>query len=153
MKRAAHKWSQDSYAIICKTLFVAMILAAPPLVKAQNTESRKELWPEVDVFIKIRPKFRLVLMSSLTKAEETRDNLEGNVQAALDYIVNKKVTLRAAYRYAFSLSGNDPFREHRVIFEQTFRQPLPGEILLSDRNREEIRTVNSETSARYRNRI
>jgi uncharacterized protein DUF2490 len=122
-------------------------------VGAQQSDYRKEIWPEVDVFIPLKPKLRLFFMSSLTKVEETRDNLEGSVQASLDYIPNKRIILRNGYRYAFSLAGEDPFKEHRLIFEQTFRQPLPLDILVSDRNREEIRIVNGETSARYRNRL
>ena len=61
--------------------------------------------------------------------------------------------MRAGYRHGFSLSGSDPFKEHRIIFEQALRQPLPLHVLLSDRNREELRWVNGDFSARYRNRL
>ncbi len=119
----------------------------------QQPETRRELWPEVDIYIPLRPRFRLLLLTSFTRAEESRDNLEAGVQVSLDYLPSRKVTLRGGYRYAFSLSGSDPFKEHRVILEQTFRHPLPLEVLLSDRNREEVRVVNGETSFRYRNRV
>ena len=122
-------------------------------VRAQQNDYRKEIWPEVDVFIPLKPKLRLFLMSALTKAEETKDNLEGSVQVSLDYLPNKRLILRNGYRYGFSLTGEDPFKEHRIMFEQTVRQPIPLDILVSDRNREEIRIVNGETSARYRNRL
>jgi hypothetical protein len=120
---------------------------------AQQDDLTKQIWPEVDIFIPLRPKFRLFLMASLTKAEETRENVEGAVQASLDFIPNKRIVLRNGYRYGFSLSGDDPYKEHRIMFEQTFRHPLPLDILLLDRNREEIRIVNGETSGRYRNRL
>ncbi|MGH9880485.1 MAG: DUF2490 domain-containing protein [Pyrinomonadaceae bacterium] len=68
-------------------------------------------------------------------------------------MLNKKFSLRAGYRYGFALGGSDPFREHRIVLEQTFKQPLPGEILLSDRNREDLRFVNGDFSVRYRNRV
>ena len=122
-------------------------------VGAQQSDYRKEIWPEVDVFIPLKPKLRLFFMSALTKVEETKDNLEGSVQASLDYLPNQRIILRNGYSYGFSLTGKDPFKEHRIIFEQTFRQPIPLDILVSDRNREEIRIVNGETSARYRNRL
>ena len=130
-----------------------MFLISFSEVGAQQNDYRKEIWPEVDVFILLRPKLRLFFMSALTKVEETKDNLEGSVQASLDYLPNQRIILRNGYRYGFSLTGKDPFKEHRIIFEQTFRQPIPLDILVSDRNREEIRIVNGETSARYRNRL
>jgi len=122
-------------------------------VGAQQSDYRKEIWPEVDVFIPLKPTLRLFFMSALTKAEETKDNLEGSVQASLDYLPNQRIVLRNGYSYGFSLGGKDPFKEHRIIFEQTFRQSIPLDILVADRNREEIRIVNGETSARYRNRL
>jgi hypothetical protein len=119
----------------------------------QDSKPVKQLWPEVDVYVSLNEKFRLFFLAATTKAEETRDNTEGQVGAHIDYQLKKRVSLRAGYRYGFSLGGSDPFREHRPIFEQTLRQPLPLEVLLSDRNREELRWVNGEFSARYRNRV
>lgn len=131
----------------------AILCGGADLSRAQDSEVRKQIWSEVDLFIPLKPKFRLFIMTSVTKAEETRENTEGAIQASLDYIPHKKITFRNGYRYAFSLSGDDPFKEHRIMFEQTFRQALPLEILLSDRNREEIRIVNDKASGRYRNRV
>ncbi len=67
--------------------------------------------------------------------------------------LTRRSVLRTGYRYGFSLGGSDPFKEHRILFEQTLRQPLPLEVLFSDRNREDLRWVNGEFSARYRNRV
>jgi hypothetical protein len=119
---------------------------------AQDT-AEAQFWPEVDVFIPLRPKIRLFLLGTVTKAEETRDNLEGQLGVHIDYTVNKKFMLREGYRYGFSLSDGDPFKEHRIVLEQTVRQPLPLDVLLSDRNREDLRWVNGQFSARYRNRV
>lgn len=119
----------------------------------EDSGTVKQFWPEVDLYFPLNEKFRLFFLATTTKAEETRDNLEGQVGAHIDYHVNKKVSLRTGYRYGFSLGGSDPFKEHRIIFEQTLRQPLPLEVLLSDRNREDLRWVNGEFSARYRNRV
>jgi hypothetical protein len=139
--------------IVCQICVGIVFLISFSEVGAQQSDYRKEIWPEVDVFIPLKPKLRLFLMSSLTKVEETRDDLEGSVQVSLDYLPNRRIILRNGYSYGFSLSGQDPFKEHRIIFEQTFRQPIPLDILVSDRNREEVRIVNGETSARYRNRL
>jgi hypothetical protein len=139
--------------IVRQIFFGIMFLISVSEVGAQQSDYRKEIWPEVDVFIPLKPKLRLFFMSALTKVEETKDNLEGSVQASLDYLPNQRIILRNGYSYGFSLTGKDPFKEHRIIFEQTFRQPIPLDVLVSDRNREEIRIVNGETSARYRNRL
>ena len=119
----------------------------------QDSETVKQFWPEVDVYVSLNEKFRLFFIATTTKAEETRENTEAQVGGDIDYQLKKKVSLRAGYRHGFSLSGSDPFREHRIIFEQALRQPLPLHVLLSDRNREELRWVNGDFSARYRNRL
>lgn len=119
----------------------------------QDSEPQKQFWPEVDVYIPLNEKFRLFFLATTTRSEETNSNLEGQVGAHLDYHLNRKVSLRAGYRNGFSLGGSDPFKEHRILFEQTLRHPLPLDMLLSDRNREEFRWVNGDFSARYRNRL
>jgi len=119
----------------------------------QDSENAKQFWPEVDVYFPLNEKFRLFFLATTTKAQETRENTEGQVGAHLDYQLYRRVSLRTGYRYGFSLGGSDPFKEHRIIFEQTLRQPLPLQVLLSDRNREDLRWVNGEFSARYRNRV
>jgi Protein of unknown function (DUF2490) len=40
-----------------------------------------------------------------------------------------------------------------LLTEQTLRKLLPGDLLLSDRNREDFRFVNGDFSFRYRNRV
>ena len=119
----------------------------------QDSDTVKQFWPEVDIYVPLNEKFRLFFLATTTKAEETRDNTEGQVGAHIDYHLHKKVSLRTGYRYGFSLGGSDPFKEHRIVVEQTLRQPLPLQVLLSDRNREDLRWVNGEFSARYRNRV
>lgn len=118
-----------------------------------TSDTRTELWPEVDVYVPLDEKFRLFFLFSITRAAETRDNTEGQFGAHVDYTVNKRLILRAGYRYGFSLTETDPFREHRPITEQTYREHLPLKILLSDRNREDFRFVNGDFSFRYRNRL
>jgi Protein of unknown function (DUF2490) len=138
------------WRLVCLVLVVAFSSSARA---QQDSETVKQFWPEVDVYVPLNEKFRLFFLATTTKAQETRDNIEGQVGAHVDYQLNRKVTLRTGYRYGFSLGGSDPFKEHRIVFEQTVRQPLPLEVLLSDRNREDLRWVNGEFSARYRNRV
>ena len=139
------------WRLVC---FVAVAVVFSSGIQAQqNSDTVKQIWPEVDIYVPLNEKFRLFFLATTTKAEETRDNTEGQVGAHIDYNLNRKVSLRTGYRYGFSLGGSDPFKEHRIIFEQTLRQPLPLQVLVSDRNREDLRWVNGEFSARYRNRV
>jgi hypothetical protein len=139
------------WRLVC---FVALAAAFSSGAYAQqDSDAVKQFWPEVDFYVPLNEKFRLFFLATTTKAQETRDNVEGQVGAHIDYHITKKVSLRTGYRYGFSMGGADPFEEHRIIFEQTLRQPLPLQVLLSDRNREDLRWVNDEFSARYRNRV
>ena len=130
----------------------AVVLLTTVCAQSQE-QTPKELWPEVDVYVPIEEKVRLFFRFSVTKSEETRKNTEGQVGAHVDYTVNKRLVLRAGYRYRFSLAETVPFREHRPILEQTYREQLPLGILLSDRNRQEFRIINGDFSFRYRNRL
>jgi Protein of unknown function (DUF2490) len=119
----------------------------------QQSDTRTEVWSEVDVYVPLNEKFRLFFLVTLNRAEETREDNELTFGAHVDYAVNKRLTLRNGYRYSFAPSDDNPYEEHRLIAEQTFRQDLPLAILLSDRNREDFRFVNGRFSFRYRNRV
>jgi hypothetical protein len=74
---------------------------------------------------------------------------EAQIGAHIDYIPNKHVILRAGYRFGRAVGSNsDPFKEHRFLTEQTLRKLLQGDLLLSDRNREDFRFVNGDFSFR-----
>ena len=132
---------------------LAAVFSLTVCVRAQQPDTPKQLWPEVDVYVPLNEKFRLFFLFTVTKAEETRDNTEGQFGAHIDYTFNQRLVLRAGYRYRFSLAETDPFKEHRPIIEQTYREQLPLNILLTDRNREEFRIINGDFSFRYRNRL
>ena len=125
--------------------------------KAQET--RREFWPEIDVYINIKPKVRLYLLGTVAKSVEDGEirnaqGYEAQVGAHVDYIPNHHLILRTGYRYGSAIGDNDDgFREHRLIAEQTLRKLLPGDFLLSDRNREDFRFINGDFSFRYRNRV
>src|SRR5688572_3388755 len=136
---------------------LALMAAATPLSRAQ--EPRKEFWPEIDVYINVKPKVRFYLLGTLSKSVEdgemrNEQSLEAQIGAHVDYIPNDHIILRTGYRYGRSVGENDDgFREHRLLAEQTLRKFLPGGFLLSDRNREEFRFMNGDFSFRYRNRV
>ena len=122
-------------------------------------ETRGEFWPEADVYINIKPKVRLYLLGTVSKSIEDGElfnaqSYEAQVGVHIDYIRSSHVILRTGYRYGRAVGDNDNgFREHRLITEQTLRKLLPGDFLLSDRNREDFRFINGDFSFRYRNRV
>jgi hypothetical protein len=136
-----------------------LVLTGTRPASAQESTTRKEFWPEVDVYITVKPKVRLYLVGTVSKSVEDGElrnaqGYEGQVGVHVDYIPNKHVIFRAGYRYGTAVGSNsDPFKEHRLLTEQTFRHLLPGDLLLSDRNREDFRFVNGDFSFRYRNRL
>jgi hypothetical protein len=133
---------------------ICFLLCSVVVVYAQQqSDTREELWPEINIYIPINEKYRLMILGTVSKARETHDSFEGQVGAHVDYFYNKTVTLRAGYRYGFSLGSNDPFREHRLITEQSIRKKLGRSIQLTDRNRQDWRWVNGDFSFRYRNRL
>lgn len=67
--------------------------------------------------------------------------------------LNDKWSLRAGYRYGFSLNKDEDYNEHRILLEQTLRLPLPAALLLRDRTREDFRFLSGDLSVRYRNRV
>lgn len=140
-------WAQTSFTI-CLLLCSAVVVCAQ-----QQSDTREELWPEIDIYIPINEKYRLFILGTVSKARETHDSFEGQVGAHVDYFYNKQLTLRAGYRYGFSLGSADPFREHRLITEQSIRKKFGRSIQLTDRNRQDWRWVNGDFSFRYRNRL
>lgn len=120
---------------------------------AQESETKDEIWPEINVYVPVNEKVRLLFQVAVNKSRETRDSYEGNVMAAVDYFWQDRHSIRVGYRYGSSLGGNDPFREHRLITEESFRKKTKWQIELTDRNRQDWRWVDGDFSFRYRNRI
>lgn len=145
--------------VLIPGLFLLLFSISSQAVQAQEPTAHKEFWPEIDVYINLKPRVRLFFLGTLSKSVEDGEfrhaqAYEAQIGAHLDYIPNQHVILRAGYRYGSAVgSNNDPFKEHRFLTEQTLRTMLPGELLLSDRNREDFRFVNGEFSFRYRNRV
>lgn len=135
-------------------LYIALTVCFCQSAASQEDPSlRKEIWPEVDVYVKINQKWRLFFLADSSREGESKTGLEAHVGAHVDYRVNDMWSLRAGYRYGFSLDKNEDYNEHRVLLEQTLRLPLPAGLLLSDRNREDFRFLSGDLSVRYRNRV
>ena len=145
--------------VLISGLCLLLVAVSSPTTRAQETTTPKEFWPEVDVYIELKPKVRLNLLGTVSKSLEDGEFRKGQayeaqIGAHVDYIPNEHIILRTGYRFGSSVgSASEPFKEHRLLTEQTLRTLLPGGLLLSDRNREDFRFVDGDFSFRYRNRV
>lgn len=132
-----------------------------PLLEAQATQTQ---WlPEVDTYLTLSARLRVSLFAQRTDDGDTYDSLQvgPNLDITLRSLRGKRqtqgndsskrkfLTFRAGYRYVHNSGKAD---EQRGILELTPRYYLPGSLLLSDRNRADLRDISGVFSWRYRNR-
>ena len=145
--------------VLLSGLFLLVILTDTRTITAQEPTTRDEFWPSFEAYINVKPKVRLYLLGTVSKAIEDGElfnaqRFEAQVGAHVDYIPNEHFILRGGYRYGRAVGENDDgFREHRLLSEQILRKILPGDLLLTDRNREDFRFIKGDFSFRYRNRL
>jgi Protein of unknown function (DUF2490) len=154
--------ARDRKAFFRLTL-LAFFLCSPSS-RAQN--QTYQTWPEIDTYLKMNSNLRLSFFASTTK--ENRQGTAAEVGPNIDFFLkplvklkritifeldqskNRPLMLRVGYRYMPSTDGPT---ESRGILEATGRYPLIRGVLLSDRNRADLRFIAGEFSWRYRNRI
>jgi hypothetical protein len=145
--------------VLISGLFLLVLLSDTRTIRAQEPTTRDEVWPSVEVYINVKPKVRLYLLGTVSKAIEDGElfnaqRYEAQIGAHVDYIPNDHLILRAGYRYGRAVGDSDDgFREHRLLADQILRKLLPGDLLVTDRNREEFRFITGDFSFRYRNRV
>ena len=145
--------------VLMSGLFLLVLLIDTRKIRAQEPTTRDEFWPSIEVYLNVKPKVRLYLLGTVSKSVEDGElfnaqSYEAQVGAHVDYIPNEHFILRSGYRYGRAIGDNDNgFREHRLLSEQILRKLLPGDLLLTDRNREDFRFINGDFSFRYRNRV
>jgi len=141
------------------------IISAGVVAQAQTTP----VWPEVDAYVTLNNTVRLFLLA--TTVQENKDTTEGEFGVNVDFRTkpfrrrpalmfrldeskNSVLTLRGGYRYLPSYTGGST--ENRAVLEATARYPLMaffGDVLVSDRNRVDVRVIAGDYSWRYRNRL
>ena len=128
----------------------------------------KQFWPEVSAFVKLNDKMRFYFLATTVK--ESRESTEGEFGPNFDFYLkplrkqkrlglirldeskNRFLMVRVGYHYIHPYTGDAP-GEHRGVLEATPRYPLVGGLLVSDRNRMDLRFIGGENSWRYRNRL
>lgn len=136
---------------------------------AAAQSANDQFWPEVDGYVGLSTAARLFVLAKFSKDQDTR-SWQGDFGlhfdfalkpvfrrelAARDDVFEKRfLTFLAGYRYITSLGTGPPYLEHRWLVDMTSRFPMPGRLVLSDRNRGEMRFINTQGfSTRYRNRL
>jgi len=147
---------------------VAFLLAWPVLAQ----EAQNELWPELNVFVKLSENSRLYLLASGTRVEE-QGNSDGQLGVHLDFFTtpilknrmertarridvakNKFLQIRIGYLFSrSSKSSSNPFVEHTPMFETSPRYYLPKQILLTERAKVDLRFVDGVFTPRFRDRL
>ena len=126
-----------------------------------------QVWPELGTFTRLNDNMRFYFLATTVK--ENKESTEGEFGPNFDFYLrplrhpkhlgvlsldaskNRYLLLRVGYRYLHSF-GSSP-DEHRAVLEATARYPLAAGVLVSARNRMDIRSIDDEESWRFRSRL
>jgi len=151
--------------LLCGLIWTALSIVASGI--AAHAQSQ-QVWPETSTFIKINDKMRFYFL--MTTVKEEKNSTEGEIGPNFDFFIpalkhlkkwslfpldesrNQFLVLRVGYRYIFPFT-EEGSSEHRGVLELTARHPLVRGVLVSDRNRMDIRSIEGAKSWRYRNRL
>lgn len=157
-----HKWCGRSVLTI-----IAFCLIVPGIMNAQDPST--EFWPEIDLWYRLSPAWRLSMYLPLSKNIDTKYR-EGAILFQGDYAWGRsrfldnrrlldedkarqmRVNLsRAGYLTAKSLGDNgEAYQENMVFFEEHYRTPLRGHLLISHRLRGDLRWIGDDDAFSYR---
>jgi Protein of unknown function (DUF2490) len=134
----------------------------------------KEIWPEIDAWLRLSPAWRLSMFVPISKNLETYYR-EGSLVLQADYAFGsmknpqkrrmvddsralemKRFLFRGGYLGGQSLDDRgEAYKERSALFELHVRTPLKGRFLMSGRLRSDLRWLgdNHEFSARLRYRL
>ena len=126
----------------------------------------EQVWPEVGVYVKVNPHLRLHLVASGTR--ENNQGTDLDLGADIDFYLKPLVELKRLAGFQLDESKSRPLRlragyhvlpsinsatEQRVVLEAEPRYPLKAGVVVSDRNRADLRFIQGKFSWRYRNRL
>ena len=134
-----------------------------------------EFWPEVDAYVGLSERSRLLFTAAGTRAMEASAVQHGvalqdaQFSANVDYTLapilrrdvpvaewskNRLLWARLGFEYGTSArSGADAYRAYTGIVELNTRVPLQGTAWLTNRLRMDLRDINGQSSQRYRVRL
>jgi hypothetical protein len=145
-------------------MVVLIVTTWPVGARAQS----KQVWPELSAFVKVSENTRAYFLATTVKEEgdSTSGEFGPNVDFYLHAIRNRKrwagfrldesknrtLMVRVGYRYMPTIGNDDP-DENRGVLEGTARYPLMMGVLVSARQRLDLRVIDEDYSWRYRNRL
>lgn len=154
-------------------LLLSTVLQAAPAWADDSLST--EFWPEIDAYVGLNERSRLLFTAAGTRAMEANAGQGGlalqdaqfsiNVDYTLAPILRRDVPVaewsknrllwtRLGFEYGTSgSSGADSFRSYTAIVELNSRFPLQGTSWLTNRLRVDLRDINGESSQRYRVRL
>ena len=149
------------------TILMAAVSAMPSA--AQTKDSTNQFWPELDFFINLNQQSRIFAMYTATKSADLAAYADGQVGVYFDYWMarplrnpvighfdparSKALMLRVGYLINRPRNNSGSATEHIATGEVTSRAQLPASLLLSMRNRVDLRWVAGDPNPRYRNRL
>ncbi len=151
-------------------LLMGFMLCSWQLLAQDSTAVKQEVWPEINLFYKLNNKFRIYALYSATKLKNS-SYTDGGWALYLDYFalpnIRKKLSmevrdstrgyylwLRAGYMYSTTpADSKDPFKLHTFVAEANLQFHLPYEILLTNKNRFDLRFIEGVFEPRYRPRL
>jgi hypothetical protein len=128
----------------------------------------KQVWPEYSTFVKLTDQMRFYFLATTVKEES--ESTEGEFGPNFDFYLkplrtvkrwgvfsldeskSRLLMVRIGYRLITPYTG-DASVEHRGVLEATTRLPLAIGVLVSDRHRLDLRSIEGQFSWRYRNRL
>lgn len=160
----------DPCFVGCKAaLALVLLLASASAASGQEPDLENQFWPEIDAFIRLSQKSRLYVVYSGTRREDLGAYADGQTGVYFDYwalpalrrarhsrtdaSLSNLLLARAGYMYSRPLNSSGASTEHMLSYELNARLPLPASMLLSDRNRVDLRWVDGDFNWRYRNRL
>jgi hypothetical protein len=154
--------SANSAVVLGVVLFLAS-----PIALTQTPSGANEFWPAVKASVELKPRTRIQLFAETENSEDSPD-LQWKAGALLTYRMKQilkphqtdiddenehNLVVAVGYEYVQTTQSDNTKRENRIIIQATPRH-IPGAgLLLQDRNRVELRWVNGNFSARYRNKL
>jgi hypothetical protein len=162
------QWSLFGTRDIASAVFLLILFFSVAPASAQETKN--QFWPEFNAFVRLSGKTRLYFIYSATRQENLAEYSDGQVGAFIDFYTfrllgrnvlqhvdaarSKSLMIRAGYMLDRTPPDSpETSITHMPSIETHARLELPGNILLSDRNRLEFRIVDGEYRPRYRNRL
>ena len=153
--------------VIVKLALLAASLSGA--LDAQSTTAN-ELWPELNLYVGMNAHTRFFFQYTATRENNLDTYADGQVGGYFDFFMaplryrlpahpdrsrDKLLMFRIGYVYYKSpASGSKAASVSQIpTIEATSKFRLPGDMLLSDRNRGDLRITNSAWNPRFRNRL